>query len=438
MKYIERKIDKELSEWKNQQERMPLLLRGARQVGKTSSVRHLGQQFKNYVEVDLNRHEDYHAFFGSGLSPQEICRQLSFAENKPIVPGETLLFIDEIQACPAAINSLRYFYEQYPELHVVAAGSLLEFVLAELPSFGVGRVRSAFMYPLCFEEFLTACGERLLAEAYREASPSQPLSETIHDRLVRRLKTFMVIGGMPKAVAAYVEHGDLNKCQMVLNDLYVSYFDDFKKYNRRVPSERVVSVLEAVARQRQGRFVYSNVNDNLTLPQVKQAVELLLKAGLIYSVKHTSANGIPLGAEVNDRYQRLAVFDTGLLQRILQLDLRDIYNISDVTLVNNGNMAENLVATELIKAHSCYEPCQLYCWHREKSGSQAEVDFVVQRGYDVIPIEVKAGTRGAMQSLRIFMAEKRLDYGIRTSLENFAQYDDIRVYPLYAISNMMR
>lgn len=437
MKYIERKIDSILIEWKNSNDRMPLLIRGARQVGKTSSVRHLGECFKYYVELDLNEHKELHSLFSQTLTPQEICRQISYIVNKPVEAGKTLLFIDEIQSCPDAINKLRYFYEQYHELHLIAAGSLLEFTLSDLPSFGVGRVRSVFMYPFSFEEFLFASGEELLVSAYRNANPDSPLSEIVHNKLLQRFHTFVLCGGMPKVVMEYIESRDLRKCQLALNDLVVSYKDDFKKYRKRISEERLSMVLESVARQHSGRFVYSNVNDNLSLSQVKLTLELLVKAGLVYPVVHTSANGIPLGAETNDRYQRMSLFDTGILMRMLGLDLAELYVQDIVNLVNKGSLAEIFVATELVKHTSCYEFPKLYCWHREKKDSQAEVDFVIQRNMEIIPIEVKSGTRGSMQSLRVFMEEKHSQYGIRTSLENFSTYDKIKVFPLYAISNVV-
>lgn len=438
MEYIERLIDKELQEWKVSDDRKPLLIRGARQVGKTSSVRHLGKSFKNYVEIDLNEHRELHGLFAKLLSPQEICLQISYIVNKPIEAGKTLLFIDEIQACPEAINKLRYFYEQYPELHLIAAGSLLEFVLADLPSFGVGRVRSLFMYPLSFEEFMRANGEELLVSAYKNASPENPLNDLVHEKLLERFRNFVFTGGMPKVIQQYVESNDLTKCQRTLNDLVVAYKDDFKKYRKRISEERLSMVLESVARQREGRFVYSNVNDNLSLSQVKLTLEMLIKAGLVYPVVHTAANGIPLGAEVNERYQRMAIFDTGILLRMLGVNLAEIFSQGIENMVNKGSLAEIFVAGELVKTSSCYEPPQLFCWHREKKDSQAEVDFVIQRNADIIPIEVKSGTRGSMQSLRIFMSEKHSPYGIRTSLENFSNYENIKVFPLYAVGNVMR
>lgn len=438
MEYIERKIDNELREWRDSDNRMPLLIRGARQVGKTSSVRHLGESFKYYVEIDLNEHRELHNLFAQMLTPQEICRQISYIVNKPVEAGKTLLFIDEIQACPEAINKLRYFYEQYPELHLIAAGSLLEFVLADLPSFGVGRVRSLFMYPLSFEEFLCANGEKLLVQAYQNANPDNPLVEIVHNKLLQRFSTFVLTGGMPKVIMEYAESQDLRKCQLVLNDLVVSYKDDFKKYRKRISEERLSMVLESVARQHSGKFVYSNVNDNLSLSQVKLTLEMLIKAGLVYPVVHSAANGIPLGAETNERYQRMALFDTGILLRMLGLNLAELFVKGIEIFSNKGSLAEIFVATELVKNSSCYESPQLFCWHREKKDSQAEVDFVIQRGSEIIPVEVKSGTKGSMQSLRIFMAEKHSQYGIRTSLENFSNYENIKVVPLYAIANILK
>ena len=438
MEYYNRKIDRELLKWKKEDDRMPLLIRGARQVGKTSTIRHLGETFQHYVEIDLNENATLRNVFAEDISPQELCRRISYIVNKPIIPGKTLLFIDEIQACPAAINKLRYFYEQYQELHLVAAGSLLEFILADLPSFGVGRIRTLFMYPFSFEEFLRANGEELLIEAYSSSNPDVPLPEVVHAQIVNRLKTFLLIGGMPKVVAAFVKTNDLKRCQRVLTDLVVSYRDDFKKYRKRISEQRISIVLDAVAQQKSGRFVYSNVNDNLSLAQVKLTLDLLAKAGLVYPVVHTSANGIPLGAEINERYQRMTIFDTGVKQCLLGLNIAKMSVTDDLDMVNKGTLAEVYVASELVKAASCYEHQQLFCWHREKKDSQAEVDFVVQIGQEIIPIEVKSGTIGKMKSLRIFLNEKKSRYGIRTSMENFASYDNIRVYPLYAISNLFR
>ena len=435
-KYYKRKIDHELESWASANERKPLLLRGARQVGKTSAVRHLGEKFKHFVQVDFNERHDVHYLFEGTYSPQEICQMLSVLLRTPIVAGETLLFFDEIQACPPAINRLRYFFEKFPELHLIAAGSLLEFALETLPSYGVGRVRSIFMYPFSFEEYLWATGNEALATMINASSPDKPLPQPIHEQALRLLRVFLVIGGMPAVVARYCKDGNLLECQNILNELVLSFRDDFAKYRNKVPSSRIDATFRSIAEQGLGKFVYNRVDTDASTVQIKTAVETLILAGLVYPVTHSSANGIPLGAEINEKYRRMILLDTGLLQRILNLDISDILSSNDLQVVNRGAIAETFIGTELVKSASCYSPYPLYCWHREKAGSNAEVDYVVQLGARILPIEVKSGSKGSMQSMRLFMEAKGIAKGLRTSLENFSSYEDILVYPLYAIRNI--
>ncbi len=436
--YYERRIDKELKDWAESKSRKPLLLRGARQVGKTTAVRHLAKQFKNFAEVDFLDRTDIHYMFDGSYSPQDICRLLSLQLRTPIEPGKTLLFFDEIQACPAAINRLRYFYEKYPEQHLIAAGSLLEFALESIPSYGVGRVRSIFMYPFSIDEFFCATGNAALADFIGSASPAKPLPEPIHQQAVRLLRQFLVLGGMPAVVSEFCRSGNLAECQRVLSELVQSFRDDFAKYRSRIPSLRIDAVFRSVAEQGLGKFVFNRVGVVATAAQVRAALDTLILAGLVYPVIHSSANGIPLGAEVNEKYQRMIFMDTGLLQCVLGLDIADFFNpASDLQVVNRGAIAETFVGGELIKAGSVYQRQQLYCWHREKEGSNAEVDYVVQIGEKIYPIEVKSGTKGSMQSMRLFLRTKGGEWGIRTSLENFSEYEDIKVYPLYAIGNIL-
>lgn len=439
MAYFRRKIDAFLSEWKAEEERKPLLLRGARQVGKTTSVRHLAESFEHYVEVDLNERKDLHYLFNGRYSPQEICQLLGVIMNTPVYPGRTLLFFDEIQACPDAINRLRYFYERYPQQHLIAAGSLLEFAFESLPSFGVGRISSLFMYPFSYEEFLWATGQDMLAEAISQATTLSPLPEPLHFQAVKMLRLFLVIGGMPAVVAAYCKGGDILRCQRLLVELIRSFRDDFAKYRKRVPQVRIDAVFRSVAEQGLGKFVYSKVDTDGNSEQLRTALETLIMAGLVYPVTHTAANGIPLGAEINEKYRRMIMMDTGMLQCMLGLDLTDFLRPdADMNVVNRGAVAEAFVGIELVKSSSCFMPRELYCWHKEKTSSNAEVDYVVQIGGEIHPIEVKAGTSGSMQSMRVFLQQKNIPWGIRTSLENFCQYNDIKVYPLYAIANIFK
>lgn len=438
MKYIKRTIDQELIAWSQRKDRKPLLLRGARQVGKTSAVRHLGQSFKSYVEIDLNERRDLHSVFSPQNSPQQICNLLEVLLGVSIIAGDTLLVLDEIQACPEAINKLRYFYERYPQLHVVATGSLLEFALSELPSFGVGRVESMFMYPFSFSEFLCAIGNESLLEVIKSADITHPLLNLLHDRANALLKVFMSIGGMPEVVSAYVTSQNLRDCQRILDTLIVSYRADFKKYHKKLSPQLIDDAWISIAEQGSGKFVYSRVSRDLRSDVVKQAVQTLQMAGLVHTVVHTAANGLPLGAEVNRKYCRVMMMDTGIAQRLLNLNLLPFLSDSDTATINKGAIAEIYVAGELLKTLSPYSQHELYCWHREESSGNAELDFVVEKNGKIIPVEVKSGTKGAMQSMHYFMQLKGLDVGIRTSLENYGAVGNIEIVPLYAIAEWMK
>lgn len=439
MEYVRRKIDNVLISWKLEDNRKPLLLRGARQVGKTSTVREFAKTFDYYIEIDFlnSKNNDIKELFSKNSSVKDLCQKIAVIQNVPIEENKTLLFFDEIQECPKAIEKLRYFYEEFPNLHVIAAGSLLEFALEDLPSFGVGRIRSIFMYPLSFEEFLMFQNYLALVEHLKLASPKYPLSDIFHKKLLQELRNFLILGGMPEVVTTWCKTHDYLKCTQIQNDLLLSYQDDFSKYRKRVPASRIQEVFRSVAEQGQGKFVYKKVNPDIRSEQIKTALETLILAGLVYPVTHTAANGIPLGAEVREDYRRMIYFDTGLLQRQLGLKAENILVSDDFDVINKGAIAEVFVGLELIKSASCYEKNNLYCWHREQSGSNAEVDFVIQKYEEIIPIEVKSSKKGSMQSLRQFLTLKQKTYGIRTSLENFCEYEDIKVYPLYAIGNIL-
>ncbi len=434
--YLERKIDFELVSWRNSNSRKPLILRGARQIGKSSAVRNLGKKFKYFIEINLDENSQLRSLFEKELTVSEIIEQLAVLTNTPIISGETLLFIDEIQACIPAISTLRYFYEKVPDIHVIAAGSLLEFALSEIPSFGVGRVRYMFMYPFSFEEFLVANKEQALLNVLTKATPTSPLADIFHEKLKKYLKKFLIIGGMPEAVRTYVSSGDILEVQRVLDDLVLSIQTDFSKYKNRVPALRIKEVFNTVVQQIGGKFSYSYPNATLTNIQIKEALLLLEMAGLLYSVTHSASNGIPLGAEINTKKRKMLLFDTGIYQRILGLDIGTLLLENDVNIINKGSISELFVGLELLKNTSCYEKNELYYWQREVRNSQAEVDYVIQRQEKIIPVEVKAGTKGSMQSMYLFLEEKKGEYGIRLSMENFSEIDKVKIYPLFAVRNL--
>jgi hypothetical protein len=435
--YLERDIDSELLKWKDEPDRKPLLIRGARQVGKSSSVRRLGECFDTFLEINFEEHRRVHTIFEGDLTPETLCESLSIMFDKEIIPGRTLLFFDEIQACIPAISSLRFFYEKMPALHVIAAGSLLEFAISEIPSFGVGRIRSLFMYPMSFDEFLRGTGQEKLLSLKSRASPQNPLPAPLHEKLRELLKKFLVIGGMPEVVHKYVSNRDLRECQMVLDDLVNSYRTDFAKYREKTPAVRIREVFDAVVHQAGGKFVYAKVSQNLNTQQVKEALELLIMAGLVIPVTHTSANGIPLGTGKNLKKRKMLLLDTGLFQRIMQLEIPDVLFSNELMPVNRGGIAEQFAGLEILKNSSCYQQAELFYWHREALNSSAEVDYLIQKNNMIIPLEIKSGTKGAMNSMFLFLREKRADYGYRLSLENFSEFNNIKVYPLYAVANVM-
>lgn len=449
--YIERKIDTELLEWKNGYNRKPLLLRGARQVGKSSSIRHLGESFKHYAEVNFEKRPELRALFTQGNDMRETAARLGVVLGVPIVPGQTLLFLDEIQSCPEAMKSLWFFKEDYPELHVVAAGSLLEFALKGMASFGVGRIRSMFMYPLSFDEFLHAMGKDSWIEEKRRAGCDKPLLDALHERIVQEFRSFLMVGGMPASVVAWAQTHDYVQCAVEQEDIQQAYYDDFAKYAPHIDPQLLRNTLQSVIMQVGHKFVYSRVEGGYRTDDVKRALTMLCDAGLIKEVRHTAANGLPLGAEANDKFRKFIYLDSGLMLRIQDLDFdgarqaaQQILGGTAEELVNKGGITEMVAGWELVKALSSRTKHELFYWQDLGDGTMSEVDYITVCDMKILPIEVKAGTTGKMKSLRLFMRKKGLERAIRTSLENFGLIelgDDgsnsrIEIVPLYALSSI--
>ena len=437
--YIKRKIDRYLQDWKNSKNLKPLLLRGARQVGKSSSVRELGNTFDFFLEINFEKkeHQEAKRIFERHSSPKLITDELYAMFGVPINTGKTLLFMDEIQNCVFAISSLRFFYEEMPGLHVIAAGSLLEFALEEIPSFGVGRIRSLFMYPMSFDEYLNAMNLSALANKIVASSVEKPMSESLHNQCLNHLVRFIAIGGMPEVVATDATGGSLQECQQILNDLILTYNDDFAKYKKRVPASRLKEVFFSIMEQTGNKFIYSRAAENMKHESIKSAVDMLIMAGLVYPVTYSSANGVPLAAELNHKHQKMIAFDTGIMQQMLKLDISKLLLGETLEQINKGSIAEMFAGLEIVKNMPCNTPAQLFYWQREQRGSQAEIDYLIENGTSIVPVEVKAGTRGAMQSLYQFMAVKNVKKGVRVSLENFGKIDNIEIYPIYATSKVL-
>ena len=452
--YIERSIDALLLEWKSSRSLKPLLLRGARQVGKSWAVEHLGESFDYFIEVNFEKRPDMKDVFEKVHDVHELANSLSMLYNKPVEPGKTLIFLDEIQDCLAAIKSLWSFKEDFPGLHVVAAGSLLEFALKELPSFGVGRIRSLFVYPFSFDEFLIAEGKSSWVKAKKEASSDKPLLTALHNDLVQHYRTFLMVGGMPASVAAWITSHDYRQCQTELDDIQLTYYDDFVKYAKKVDPSLLRNTLQSVILQIGNKFVYSQVEGEYRAEEVKKALGLLCDAGIIKRVSHTAANGLPLGAEINEKFRKYIYLDSGLLLRILDMDLGSAQQLTELIiagtaedLVNKGGLAEMVLGWELVKYNNPRSQHDLYYWENTADGTRSEVDYIIARDMKVLPIECKAGTSGKMKSLRVFMRQRHLKDAIRCSLENFSFLENqdrmdenaqrcISIYPLYAISTL--
>lgn len=436
--YIPRNIDLALLEWKNDRFRKPMLLRGARQTGKTTAVRNFAKQFESFVELNFEKDRRLSGIFEDDLDVCRIIRQIEGILQKKVVPGKTLLFLDEIQMCPRAISALRYFYEDMPELHVVATGSLLEFVFGKIKDFGVGRIRNAFIHPFSFAEFAEAIGDGILVEHMREATFDRPLSELEHSLLLDRMKTYVIVGGMPAAVGAYVQTQSYLDVARMHEDIMTSLKADFGKYDDKVPSERVRNAFVSVIMQTGGKFIYTNSDLKLSYRQAKEATYLLELSKLIVKIMSCHANGIPLGGDVNPKSNKFMLLDTGLYLHECDLDIADLIAQTPADFINKGKLAEMLVGLELLKASDAFTDGSLFYWHREAASSTAEVDYLVQYNGSVLPVEVKASTRGAMKSLHILMKEKGIKLGLRTSQENLGVMDGIRLIPHYMIGEWKR
>lgn len=382
-----------------------------------------------------------------------IVQKIAIYINVPIEEGKTLLFLDEIQECPEAIMALRFFKEDYPGLHVIAAGSLLEFTLQELPTYGVGRIHSLFMYPMTFDEFLNANNENGLISMKRQADSQHPLDAAFHEKLIEYFRIYLLVGGMPEAVLAWIKTHNFNQCSHIQEDIILTYEDDFSKYKKRVSPDLLRTTLHGICHQPGEKITFKQISADYRSSQIREAVRLLTLAGLVIPVIATSGNGIPLDAEANEKNMKILLLDSGLLLSVLQLEgnlaqhlVELIMTGSPQDLVNKGGLVEMVAGLELLRNKPCVQRQKMFYW--EKSGNSiAEIDYLDTFHLKVTPIEIKSGTQGGMKSLWQFMREKRLTEAIRCSFENFGEftYTDpqadnaerhITIIPLYALENL--
>lgn len=423
----------ELGGWKIHPLRVPLILRGARQVGKSWLIRELGKTFPSFIEINFDKDERAPFLFSGDLDVKTIIEKIALYKHQQIIPGETLLFLDEIQECEDAIKSLRYFKEELPELHVVAAGSLLDFALNHL-GIPVGRVQFLYLYPLSFAEFLTALGRDDLRQAILKQKIASPINELICDLL----KTYILLGGMPEVLACWLNTKNYNFCQELQNRIVTGFRQDFNKYARKYQIEPLNTVFNSIPLQIGNKFKYINVDrDSATYP-IKQALQLLQKAGVCYKCFHSSGQAIPLGATMDERKFKVYACDIGLTQRMLGINLQD-WITQPLEIKYLGAMAEQLVVQEAVAYSNNTEPAELYYWHRESRGSNAEVDFLLHKDNVIVPVEVKSGIKGRMKSMQLFLAtHKNSPYGLKIAKGKFMQHNNIHEIPLYGLESWFK
>ena len=431
---MKRSLNVYLNQWKDSADKKPILLKGARQVGKSYLARDFGKNFENFVEINFEFTPGLTSIFKKDLDPRRITRDLSIAVGRDITPGKTLLFLDEIQDCPEAVTSLRYFHEKMPQLHVIAAGSLIDFVLEEI-GLPVGRVMPLYLYPLSFVEFLSAKGNNRLIDEIHNHNPAEEFPEFLHNQLLGLLGEYMAVGGMPEAVKKWLETGSLKECMNIHQLLVETYRQDFAKYARKRNRKYVEMVFNAIPRLSGKKFIFNAVSPDVRARELRPALELLSKAGIAHIICHSSANGLPLGSEVNPQLSKVIFLDAGLAQSVLGLD-HGTWILDPVhCIANRGAITEAFVGQELLAYSPPYKKSDLYYWVREKRGSVAEVDYVAAVDRAVVPIEVKSGVTGSLKSLHTFLKEKRNSpFGFQFSQRNFYMHKNIRQYPLYAIS----
>lgn len=428
---MQRNITSKLLAWKNQYNRKPLIVRGARQVGKSWSISAFGKEFfEGQVHIiNLEKRVDWHSIFEKNLDVVRILGELEIALNTRIEVGRDLLFLDEIQACPKAISALRYFYEQIPDLHIIAAGSLLEFALEDIP-FPVGRAQMMNMYPMSFAEFLKATGKERLAEIVE--NPPVEQAEFAHNLLQKELKQYFFIGGMPECVQTFVHTGKMADVQQVQTDLIETYRQDFAKYAPFSDKRCLNDVLFSVAGNVGQQIKYTRLSESFSGTTNKKAFDLLTTARVIHKVRATSPAGLPLAANVSEKKFKAILLDIGLLARLSGLSLAVEYRKNQLLTMFKGALAEQFVGQELLANGQE----GLFYWARDAKSSNAEIDYLMAKEGKIVPIEVKNSAVGRLRSLHLLLKEyPNCEEGIIFSDARFGEIREQRLkfLPLYFV-----
>lgn len=427
---MKRKIEERLLTWKDKtSNRLPLIVNGARQVGKTYILRKFGtEQFKNVVYINLETNLAVASYFSDNIAPERLLRYLEVSTGERIIPGETLVILDEIQSCERALTSLKYFCEETPEYHIVAAGSLLGVAInRQRYSFPVGKVETITLYPLDLEEFLWARGREVLCEEIRRAYKAmEPLPDALHQEAIELYREYLLIGGMPACINAFLNSGSFLDVPLVQNEILNNYVADMAKYASNADSVKIRACYNSIPAQLakdNKKFQYKVVQKGGSASLFGASIEWLNLAGVVLKCQRINQAYEPISVYADLSAFKLYMGDVGLLTMKSGISQQTVLSGEGNTFM--GAVTENYVAQQLTaKGHD------LYYW---ESGSTAELDFVLQKNNQIIGVEVKKGEHVRSRSLSVFVTTYKPAYSIRLSLKNFGEKEGLKSIPLYAI-----
>ncbi len=430
---MKRTLYNSLLEWKKSSRRKPLLLQGARQVGKTYLINEFGKrEYQDFIYLNFEQNPKLGSLFLQELSPGKIISNLSLFLGQKITSDNTLIFFDEIQTVPNVLTSLKYFYEQTPEFHIIAAGSLLGVSVGKEASFPVGKVNFMTLYPMSFSEYLAAFSEETIAEEMQKMKHDEMFPELIHEKLLSHLKMYLYLGGMPEVLTDYMQNRNIETVRQIQNEILEAYKRDFSKYadkNQAVKTSETWNSIPFQLAKENKKFKYSEISKNSRSSTYEQSIEWLNKASLIHVVKNVSVPKLPLSGYADNSKFKIYMHDTGLLGALLNLSSSIILEPTELFAEYNGAFTENFVANQLI----CSEISDLYYW---TSNSDAEVDFVIEKNNAIYPIEVKSGLSRNKKSLQSYSEKYNPKLKFRLSPRNFVIQDDFINIPLYSVNRI--
>ncbi len=432
---MDRLIEKQLENWKNSRRRKPLIVRGARQIGKTWTIQGFGQKYyKNIVIIDFEKDRELHSLFEKSLDPAGIKQSIEIIKRTKILPEETLLFFDEIQSCPRAITALRYFYEQMNEIHVIAAGSLLEFALSKI-SFPVGRVQFLNMYPMTFAEYLMATKNHTALEII--TSKPEKLHEQVHTSILNELKTYFFIGGMPESIQVFIDSNSIAESFDVHKELITTFQEDFSKYAPYADKHCLNDVFKNVSKNIGNQIKYTHLSQSFSSPTIKKSFETLLKARIINKIPSLKNITPPFNLNLSLKKFKTLLLDIGLWQHLTGISNYTELVGADLSNVYRGALAEQFIGQEL----ACAADGELCYWARDKKGSSAEIDFLVTIDGEPWPVEVKSGKAGSLKSMHMVLENYTLcPSGLVFSTRHFETLKDQKLIfvPLYYVGGVMQ